>query len=89
MQSPHVGGPTGSPTEYYETPQNYQQPEPELSRADHAMIIGLEEILRRLDIIVEKSEKIRSGVSLLVFWFVILPLIVMLLWILFLGALLS
>ena len=87
MQSPHAGGPTGSPTEYYEV--TMEQAVSELSRADQAMIIGLEEIIKRLDILITKSEKIRSGVSLLVFWFVILPLILMMLWILFLGAMFS
>ncbi len=47
----------------------------QITKGDHAMIIGLEEIIRSMNILVHHTEKINKNVNLLVIWFITLPMI--------------
>jgi hypothetical protein len=47
----------------------------QITKADHAMILGLEELIRSMNLLIHHTEKINKNVNLLVTWFIIIPII--------------
>lgn len=47
----------------------------QITKAEHAMIKGLEELICSMNILIHHTEKINKNVNLLVIWFITLPII--------------
>ena len=46
----------------------------QITKADHAVILGLEELIGSMNLLIHHTEKINKNVNLLVIWFIILPI---------------